>query len=315
MRVVFMGSAELSCSSLEALLEEPGIDVVLAVTQPDRPKGRSLRVSACPSKKFAEERGLRVIAPSDLYSEAVLQELRDANADYFVVVAYGRILKPVLLEMPAKGCINLHTSLLPKYRGAAPIQWAIASGDSVTGVTTMHLNEGMDTGDIIYSEEEPIHDDDTGGTVHDRLAGRGAHLLVRTLKDLERGTALRVPQDSCKATYAPKLSKSDGRIDWCQDAKVLYNRIRAFNPWPVVWCRSGSAVAKRENCAIRIYRAECVEGHGQPGCVLSAGDEGIDVAAGSAVIRITELQPEGGRRMEVAEFLRGHYVEPGKFLE
>ncbi len=312
MRIVFMGSAHLSCVSLEKLLSAGDIDVALAVTQPDRPKGRNRHVLPCPSKEYAEKRGIPVVAPENVNSPEAVERLAAEKADCFVVVAYGAILKPAVLDVPPMGCINVHTSLLPKYRGAAPIQWAIAGGETVTGVTTMHLNEGMDEGDIVYQDAVPITPDDTAGSLHDKLAVRGGDLLLKTLRDLKDGVAPRIPQDSQQATYAPKLTKQDGRIDWKEDCDVIYNKIRGFNPWPMAWCISGSAIAKREDCVIRIISGRCVAGGREPGRILRAGDEGIDVGTGDGILRIDELQIEGGRRMDAQTFLRGHFVEEGK---
>ncbi len=312
MRIVFMGSAELSCKSMEALLAESDIEIGLILTQPDRPKGRNLKIASCPARALAVERGIEVISPADPNAPDVVERLREVGADCFVVVAYGRILSPELIEIPSKGCINVHTSLLPKYRGAAPIQWAVANGDSETGVTTMYIDEKMDQGDIVYQEGEPIHSSDTGGSLHDRLADRGARLLVRTLKDIAVDGAPRIPQDHSHASLAPKLSKQQGRIDWAEECDVTCNRIRGFNPWPVCWFRSGDALAKKVDCVVRVYSARRVDGAGKPGTVLRSSREGIDVASGAGAIRIEELQAEGGKRMVAEEFLRGHYVEAGK---
>jgi methionyl-tRNA formyltransferase len=312
MRIVFMGSAELSCKSLEALLKEPDIDVALIVTQPDRRKGRNLKMSSCPARLMADELGIKVISPESVNDPDSIRELTEANADCFAVVAYGHLLNSQVLSLPPKGCINVHTSLLPQYRGAAPIQRAVANGDECTGVTTMHLNEGMDTGDVIYQDKEKILPEDTGGSLHDRLAIRGAALLVRTLRDLAAGTAPRVAQDHASATIAPKLSKQDGRIDWQESSKVIYNKIRAFNPWPVCWFESGDAIAKTTDCHVRIFRAECIPGSGDPGQVMKVDRSGVEVGTGDGLLRILELQAEGGKRMMVEDFVRGHLVIEGK---
>ena len=312
MRIVFMGSAELSCKSLEALLHAPDIDVALVVTQPDRRKGRSLKMGSCPARIMADELGVKVISPESVNDPESMQALIDAEADCFAVVAYGHILKSKVLSLPPRGCINVHTSLLPKYRGAAPIQRAVASGDKVTGVTTMHLDKGMDTGDMIYQEEEEIRSDDTGGSVHDRLAIRGASLLLKTLRDLALDKSPRVPQDHSAATLAPKLSKQDGRIDWQDSSEVIYNRIRGFNPWPVCWFLSGDAIAKTTDCHVRVFRAECIDGSGDPGKVLRVDRSGVEIGTGDGVLRILELQSEGGKRMMIEDFVRGHLVIEGK---
>lgn len=312
MRVVFMGSAELSCRAIEALLSEPGMDVVMAVTQPDRPRGRSLKTASCPARSMAESRGLKVISPLDVNQPDVIREIASVKPDFFAVVAYGLILKEKLLNLPAVACINLHTSLLPAYRGAAPIQWAVANGESVSGVSTMYMNEKMDEGDVIYQDPEPISADDTGGTLHDRLAHKGALLLVKTLRDVYTGKAPRLSQDDRLATYAPKLSKKDARIDWRDAAAVLRNRIRAFNPWPVCWFEAGDAFGPAKAGSVRVFSADHVDGSAEPGLVAAAGAHGIDIGTGAGLLRVRELQCEGGRRMKVEEFLRGHSICTGK---
>lgn len=311
-RVVFMGSSEFACRSFEALLNDPVFDTVLAITQPDRPKGRSLKVLPCPARAAASSKGVRVISPARLNTDEVFEELKALNADFFCVVAYGHILRDRILGLPRCGCINVHASLLPRYRGAAPIQWAVASGDQVTGVTTMHMDKGMDEGDIIYSLEEHITPMDTGGTLHDRLALKGAGLLVKTLKDVYAGTAPRKAQNHAEATYAPKLTKDDGKIDWKETATVIYNKSRAFNPWPGSWFQCGDALANRVNTRIKVYGSVVLDGKADPGVVIAADPCGIDVGTSSGILRITELQAEGGRRLGVGDFITGHNILTGR---
>ena len=304
MRIAFLGTAELAGPCLEAVAKTPGHEVVAVVTQPDRPKGRDLQPAPPPVKVVAEHLGLPVQQPPKIRESAAIDALRAVQPDLIVVVAYGQILPKSVLEIPRLGCINVHTSLLPRWRGAAPIQYAILHGDRETGVTTMYMDEHMDTGDIILQRAQLIHADDTSATLHDRLAKLGAGLLVETVELITEGRALRAKQDESKATYAKKLTKEDGRIDWTRSAVEIERQIRAFNPWPSSYTRLGDLLLK-------IWKVETVEGvSGNPGEVRAD----FIVATGQGGLRIVELQPANSKRMPVDAFLRGHKVEVGTVL-
>ncbi len=311
MRIVFMGSADIACPSLEALLREPGIELVGVVTQPDRPKGRRLKLSACSVKQRVEDSGIPVFTPQSINTDDALDTLRAWQPDLAIVAAYGQILKPAVLATPRLGCINVHTSLLPRYRGAAPIQWAIANGDSETGVTIMHMDEGMDTGDMIAKRVVPIAPSETAGELHDRLGVIGAELLCEVVRDLQTGRATRTPQDESEATYAPKLTKQDGRIDWTRSADAIYNRIRGFNPWPCCFC----VVPAGGGHTLRVLRAQTEEGDGRPGEVLDVKGEGPLVACAEGAVRLMDVQPEGKRVMRGDAYVCGHALQRGDLLE
>ncbi len=311
MRVVFMGSADIACPSLEALLCEPDIDVVGVVTQPDRPKGRRLRLSACSVKQRVEESDVPVFTPQSINTAEALEMLRGWQPDVAVVAAYGQILRSTVLDIPRLGCINVHTSLLPRYRGAAPIQWAIANGDAETGITIMHMDAGMDTGDIISQRIVPIDVTDTAGTLHDRLGLVGAQLLCEVVRDLQAGRTERTPQDESLATHAPKLTKQDGRIDWTHSADAIYNRIRGFNPWPCCCC----VVPAGGPHKLRVLTARLEDGEGGPGQVLDVRGEGPLVACGVGAIRLLDVQPEGKRVMHGNAYVCGHALQRGDVLE
>jgi methionyl-tRNA formyltransferase len=304
MRIAFMGTAELAGPCLEAVAKTPGHEVVAVVTQPDRPKGRDLKPAPPPVKVVAERLGLPVQQPLKIREPAAIDALRAAQPDLILVFAYGQILPKSVLEIPRLGCINVHTSLLPRWRGAAPIQYAILHGDRETGVTTMYMDERMDTGDIILQRAQLIHADDTSATLHDRLAKLGADLLVETVGLIAAGKAPRAKQDEAKATYAKKLTKENGRIDWTRSAVEIERQVRAFNPWPSTYTHLGDLLLK-------IWKIEIVEGvSGKPGEVLPD----FVVATGQSGLRILELQPANSRRMPVDAFLRGHLIQPGNVL-
>lgn len=296
-----MGTAELAAPCLEAVAKMPGHEVVAVVTQPDRPKGRDLRPAPPPVKVVAGRLGIPVQQPLKIREPAAIEVLRAARPDLIIVVAYGQILPKSVLEIPRFGCVNVHTSLLPRWRGAAPIQYAILHEDRETGVTTMYMDEHMDTGDIILQRAQLIHADDTSATLHDRLAKLGAELLAETVALIAEGKAPRTKQDETKATYAKKITKEDGRIDWTRPAVEIERRIRAFNPWPSAYTQLGGLMLK-------IWKAEVVEGaSGNPGEVLT----NFVVATGHDGLCILELQPANGKRMNAEAFLRGHPTEPG----
>jgi methionyl-tRNA formyltransferase len=308
-----MGTADLACPSLEALVRAPDFCVRSVVTQPDKPKGRDLKVQPGPVKKIALAHNLPVLQPARAREETFVSQLRELAPDLIVVVAYGQILPQSVLDIPPFGCLNVHTSLLPRYRGAAPIQWAIFNGDTETGVSIMKMDAGLDTGDIVNETRTPIADTDNAQTLHDRLAKLGADLLVRTLPDYIAGRVTTRPQPSEGTSYARKISKEDGRIEWSRPAREIWNQIRAFTPWPGAFTYYGADPQPR---LLKIWNAAIHEGAvtSPPGEILEAGKAGIVVACGEHALRILEVQLEGGRRMTVEKFLAGHPVTLGRSL-
>ena len=311
LRIIFMGTAELACASLLALTREPGFSVVAVVTQPDKPKGRTLKLHPPPVKEVALATSLPVLQPVRARDESFLDDLRQLHPDLIVVAAYGQILPQAILDLPRLGCLNVHTSLLPKHRGAAPIQWAILDGDATTGVTIMRMDAGLDTGAILSQQATPIHPDDNSQTLHDRLAQLGATLLVQTIRDQVAGKILPVPQPAEGVTYARKIKKEDGLLDWSQPARVLWNRVRAFTPWPGAFTHFA---AVGHSAMLKIWLAEIADESGPPGQILQADKSGLVVACGAHSLRILELQPESGRRMTAVEFLSGHQLKAGERL-
>jgi methionyl-tRNA formyltransferase len=313
LRVVFMGTAELACASLEALCRASGLRVVTVVTQPDKPKGRELKLQPTPVKLVAVKHELPVHQPVKARAPEFVDQLRGFAPDLIVVAAYGQILPQAILDIPKFGCLNVHTSLLPKYRGAAPIQWAILNGESETGVTIMKMDAGLDTGDIVAETRTPIADTDNAQTLHDRLAKLGADLLVRTIPVYVAGRMASHPQPNEGATYARKITKEDGRIDWSKPARNVWNQVRAFTPWPGAFTHLPGEGAPK---LLKIWDA-AVQEHAfkNPGEILEAGKFGIVVACGEHALRILELQLEGGKRLTAQQFLAGHELKPGdRFL-
>ncbi len=307
-RIVFAGTPEFAARSLEALLEA-GHRVEAVLSQPDRPAGRGRHLQPSPVTRLARERELAVLQPEKLRGADIRRQLEALEPDVMVVAAYGLLVPPKVLAIPRYGCINVHGSLLPRWRGAAPIQRAIAAGDTETGVTIMQMEKGLDTGPMLHSLTTPIHDDDTGGSLHDRLAELGARALLTVLEDLPGYLAAARPQPAEGVTYANKLERRDGRIEWWRPAPELAHQVRAFNPWPVAWteCR---------NETLRIQEAAPVAGEGTPGEVLRASDEGIDVAAGEGALRLLRVQRPGKRAMTVGDLLHGRpdFIQPGERL-
>jgi len=303
-----MGTAELSCASLEKLARDKSYSVVAVVTQPDKPKGRELKLTPSPVKVLAEKLNVPVLQPLKARDEKFIGELLELNPDLIVVVAYGQILPPAILELPRFGCLNVHTSLLPKYRGAAPIQWAIASGDAETGVTIMKMDAGLDTGPVLSTRRTPILPADDSQLLHDRLAQLGAELLVETIPDYVAGKIQAQPQTLEGSSYAAKIKKEDGKIDWHQPATQIWNRLRAFTPWPGAFT---FLQAEPKPQLLKIWKAGVVENHGPTGIVLSADKTGIIVGCGQGALRILELQREGGKRLTAEQFLIGHPLKPG----
>lgn len=308
MRVIFMGTPDFSVGTLEALVQA-GHEVVLAVTQPDKPKGRGGKMQYTPVKEKALEYGIPVFQPAKVREPACVEELAGYRADVIVVIAFGQILPRSILELTPYGCINVHASLLPKYRGAAPIQWALIDGETVTGVTTMQMDEGLDTGDMLLEAEVPIGADETGGSLHDKLAAAGAKLCVETLKALEEGTVTPRKQGESPTKYARMLDKELGRIDWSRDAASIERLIRGLNPWP-------SAYTLWEGKTMKIWAAEVLDGDSALPCgaVADVTKTGFSVQTGSGLLRILELQIPGKKRMSADAFLRGYRMEPGTRL-
>jgi methionyl-tRNA formyltransferase len=302
LRIVFMGTPELAGESLRALLAAPEFSVVAAVTQPDQPKGRGLKLQASPVKEIALQHQLPVLQPARAREEAFLQQLRELAPDLIAVAAYGQILPPSILELPRFGCLNVHTSLLPKYRGAAPIQRAILDGETETGVTIMKMDVGMDTGAILAQEKNPIEPADNSQTLHDRLARLGAALLVRTIPEYVAGKIQPRAQPAEDVSYAAKIKKQDGEIDWNQSARAIWNRVRALTPWPGAFTHLPS---QGQSQLLKIWEAAPAELSGSAGEILQADKSGIVIGCGEGSLRVQTLQREGGRRMSAAEFLAG----------
>lgn len=309
MRVIFMGTPDFSVGTLEALIAA-GHEVCLAVTQPDKPKGRGGRMQYTPVKEKALFYNIPVYQPKRVRDPECVEELRKYKADVMVVVAFGQILPKEILEMTPYGCINVHASLLPKYRGAAPIQWAIIEGEKVTGVTTMQMDEGLDTGDMILKTEVPVTADETGESLHDKLAAAGAALCVETLKALEDGTAVREKQGDSPTAYAKMLTKELGNIDWAEPAVKIERLVRGLNSWPSAYTHWNGKVMKIWCAAAEASETADV----QPGTVVSVEKESFAVQTGDGVLRVLEVQMPGKKRMDAGAFLRGNTMEPGELL-
>ena len=312
LRIIFMGTAELSCASLEKLAHDKNFSVLAVVTQPDKPKGRDLKLTPSPVKVLAEKLNLPVLQPLKARDEQFISELRTLKPDLMVVVAYGQILPQTILDLPQFGCLNVHTSLLPKYRGAAPIQWAIADGEPETGVTIMKMDAGLDTGAILSTRRTPILATDDSQVLHDRLAQLGAELLAETIPNYVAGKITPQPQPAESSTYAAKIKKEDGRIDWNLPAQKIWNRLRAFTPWPGAFTFLKSEPKPQ---LLKIWKVEVVEKSGIAGTILAADKTGIVVGCGANGLRILELQREGGRRMSAADFLVGFALRVGDKFE
>jgi len=309
-RIVFLGTPEIARTILGALVSTSGLQVVAVGAQPDRALGRGLQLAAPPVKQEAIRLGIPVLQPESARDPGFLDTLRQLKPDLIVVVAYGQILPQSLLDLPPRGCINVHTSLLPRWRGAAPIQWAIASGDTETGVTLMRMDAGLDTGPMIAAVRTPITGSDTGATLHDRLAVLGAQLLVATLPEYLAGRLTPRVQPAEGVTIARKIRREDGRLDWKQSAETLWRRLRAFTPWPGAFAFLPSASDTR---LLKVHAAlpETAPpdaAQATPGTVLPGDRSSLRVACGSGVLRLLEVQSEGGRRMDAGAFLAGHPV-------
>src|SRR2546427_5709294 len=298
MRIVFIGAGEIGVPTLQALLRSSKHQLIGVVTQPDKPAGRAQRIESPPIKKALAGSKVPVLQPARIKDRQAIEEIRTLQPDAIVVMAYGQILSRDVLQIPKIACLNLHASLLPRWRGAAPIQAAIAAGDRETGITVMYMDEGLDTGDILLQRTVDILPNDTGGSLHDRLAQIAPEILLESLVLLAKGIAPRIPQDNSLTTYAPKLKREDGRIDWSEPAEMIERKIRAFNPWP-------GALMKVDEQNLKIFSASVVDLNGKPGEILIRKDQLI-VATGKDALALNEVQLEGKKRMSASEFLRGH---------
>ncbi|MEW6202248.1 MAG: methionyl-tRNA formyltransferase [bacterium] len=304
MKLIFMGTPEFASTSLLALIENR-FDLLAVVTQPDRPKGRGKILTTSPVKKIATSHNLPVLQPEKI--RHIKDELADLAPDCIVVVAYGQILTEEILRLPPLGCVNLHASLLPAYRGASPIQWAIIKGETITGVTTISMDKGMDTGNILLQKKIPIAAEDTARSLHDKLAAEGASLLIETLHALRDGSITPAPQDHSKASYAPMLKKSDGLINWAHSAADIVNLIRGCDPWPSTFTYHGAEM-------IKIWKAVVSDEKktdAPPGTVVKINAHALYISTGEEIVAILELQREGKKRQDVDSFLRGYSIKTG----
>jgi methionyl-tRNA formyltransferase len=301
-----MGTPRFALASLQMLIDRAE-SILGVVTQPDRPAGRGQQVVESPVKNLAARQGLAVYQPRNVREDQFIVQMQTLAPDLVVVVAFGQILPRAILDIPPLGCVNVHASLLPAYRGAAPINWALINGETVTGVTIMALDEGMDTGDILLQKPVSILPDDTAATLHDRLAESGAALLGEALEQLRDGGWTRIAQNHARATYAPLMKKEDGRIPWSKSAREIHNQVRGMNPWP------GSFTFFRGKL-LKIYHADFLEksADAAPGTITALRDTGIEVATGSGTLVIQELQIEGKKRMPAQEFIQGQGIKVGE---
>jgi len=306
MRLIFAGTPEFAASALRALIAA-GHDIPLVLTQPDRPAGRGMKLKMSPVKEVALAHGIDVAQPENLKTDAARQPILEANADVMIVAAYGLILPQSVLDMPRLGCINIHASLLPRWRGAAPIHRAIEAGDSETGITLMLMDKGLDTGAMLTRSALPIRPDDTTGSLHDRLAELGAREIVKLLPDLAAGNVDATPQDDVLSTYAAKISKEEARLDWSRPAAELERKIRAFNPFP-------GAYGLLDETPLKIWQARPVAESGTPGSILALSDFELHIACGVGALAVTEVQKAGGKRLPVSAFLAGHALKVGDTL-
>ena len=307
MKVIFAGTPDFAAQALRAIAAA-GFEIPLVLTQPDRPKGRGMQLQASPVKQAALELGLTIAQPASLRHEEAQALLRAQNADVMVVAAYGLILPQAVLDTPAHGCLNIHASLLPRWRGAAPIQRAIEAGDAETGVCIMQMDAGLDTGAVVSTHRHPIKNTDTANEVHNALMQLGAQAIVADLQQLQQtGRLNATPQPQTGITYAQKLTKEEAKIDWHQPAPVIERKIRAFNPVPGAW-------VEYQDRPLKIWQAEAVEQSGRAGEVLAISSDGLIVACGEGALNITELQPAGSKRMPIAAFAAGRHIEKGTLL-
>ena len=301
MRVVFMGTPDIAATCLKKVLGD-GFEVVGVWTQPDRPKGRGMKLVQSPVKELALANNIPVFQPENFRADEDVQALRDLNPDVVAVVAYGRILPQRVLDIPAKGCVNIHASILPEYRGSAPYQWAVLDGKKETGVTAQHMVREMDAGDIIDVAKTPIGENETAGELLDRLAVLGADLLSRTLTAFAEGSVTRTPQDPAGISFAPMLDKSMCPIDWAKTAQQVHDQVRGLHPWPI-------ATMELRGKKFKVHATRIVEGSGQPGEILGLTKTGLKIACGEGAVEVISLQAEGGKRMAAPDYFRGHPLE------
>ena len=315
MKIIFMGTPDFSVGTLEALVEA-GHEVVLAVSQPDKPKGRGKEMQFTPVKECALKYNIPVYQPRRVREAECIEELRKYNADIMVVVAFGQILPKEILEMAPYGCVNVHASLLPKYRGSAPIQWAIINGEEVTGVTTMQMDEGLDTGDMLLKTEIPIEEKETGGSLFDKLAAAGAKLCVETLEALQNKTVTPIPQGETTTAYAKMLDKQLGNIDWTKRAVEIERLIRGLTPWPSAYTDWNGKVMKIWDAEVDFEKVETVEiVEARPGTIVKVEKDAFYVHTGDGLLKVLELQIPGKKRMDAGAFLRGYQVKVGEMLK
>ncbi|MCR4830496.1 MAG: methionyl-tRNA formyltransferase [Pseudobutyrivibrio sp.] len=306
MKVVFMGTPDFAVETLKAIYEA-GHEVILAVSQPDKPKGRSGKLQPTPVKEYAIEHDIPVYQPVKIRAEESVEYLRQFEADVFVVAAFGQILPKVILDMPRLGCVNVHGSLLPKYRGAAPIQWAVINGEKVSGNTTMLMGPGLDDGDMLLKSEVELAADETGGSLFDKLAIDGGKLAVKTIEALDKCEITPIPQDESQATHVGMIKKEMGLVDWTKSAEEIERLIRGLNPWP-------SAFSFIDGKQLKLWKATVVDKTGEPGTVISVDKNVFTIACGQKSLEINELQLEGKKRMAAGDFLRGYKLEVGSRL-
>lgn len=303
MRILFIGTGEIGVPALRALQQSSEDKLIGVVTQPDKPVGRDQRITPPPIKQAISGTSIPLLQPAKIKTPDAVASLQALNSDVIVVMAYGQILPRAVLDLPRLACLNLHASLLPRWRGAAPVQAAIAAGDRETGITVMSMDEGLDTGDILLQRPLEISPSETGGSLHDRLGAAAPEAMLAALRLLAKGGAPRVPQDNTRATLAPKLNRESGRIDWTEPAAVIERKIRAYNPWPGAFTAVKDASGKPRN--LKIHSAIIVDGQAPAGTIICADERGLVMAAADRALSLQEVQLEGKRRMSAAEFVRG----------
>lgn len=308
MRVLFMGTPDIATGCLQKLIDEK-YDIIGVVTQPDKPQNRGKKLGMPPVKELALKYDIPVYQPIKAREESFVEKLKDLNPDIIVVVAFGQILPKSILDIPKFGCINVHVSLLPKYRGAAPINWVIINGEEKTGVTTMYMDEGLDTGDMILTEEFDLDDEITAGELHDKMKDIGADVLIETLKQIEDGCAPRIPQNHEEFTYAPMMNKSLGQIDWSKSARDIHNLVRGVNPWP-------SAYTIYDGLTIKVWKTKVLgeTSDKEPGTILKVDKDGIRVSTKDNVILVKEIQMPGKKRVLVSEYIKGNSINTNIIL-
>lgn len=307
MRIIYMGTPDIAVPAFEALVESEH-EVIAAITQPDRSKGRHKDLIACPVKEAALKHGIPVLQPEKARDTSFIDEIKELNPDLIVVMAYGQILTKEFLEVPKYGCINIHASLLPKYRGAAPISAVIAAGESETGITTMYMDEGLDTGDMLLKTVISIEEKETTETLEEKIALAGGPLIIETIEKLLDGSLERIKQNEAEATYIPMIKKEEGHINWDESAEIIERKTRAFYPWPGTY-------AMHNGSRIKVYSADITEDSSdETGKILSISSEGIKVSCKEGSLIITDLQAEGKKRMPVADFIRGYKITEGERL-